>query len=462
VYKILADISNIFPSARTEEIYTNSVFAGVVIGLFNLQPEAVLEIIRRSLAKKDEKVIEKNIQAFKAGLAFIQASENWRGKYQIVPSGETDSFLAIYGNQAIALGAIAADCRFYSVYPMTPLTSIFEILAAWAHKTNMIVEQAEDEIAALNMVLGASYAGTRVMTGTSGGGFALMTEAISLAGITECPAVIVNAQRPGPATGLPTRTEQSDLEFVIHAGHGEFPKAVLAPGNYPQCFYLTAYAFNLAERYQIPVIILTDQYLADLYGNVKITEMLTPVMDRGKLDSGNEAYLRFKLTEDGISPRAIPGKSSGVVVVDSDEHTKDGHLTEDLQVRKQMNEKRLRKSQGLREEMLMPEVRGEYKENAVICWGSTYGVCWDAVETLRSQGYKVSLIHFMQVWPLDENKLQALLGEYENLICVENNATGQLARLIRAETSIKVNHNVLKYNGEPFFSMSWWQRLSAV
>jgi 2-oxoglutarate ferredoxin oxidoreductase subunit alpha len=300
-------------------------------------------------------------------------------------------------------------------------------------------------------VLGASFAGARAMTGTSGGGFALMVEALSLAGITECPAVIVNAQRPGPATGLPTRTEQGDLEFIIHAGHGEFPRLVLAPGTHAECFELTWRAFNWADIFQIPVILLTDQYLADWYTNVENFEINKVERDFGKLTAPDSEYLRYRLVDDGISPRAIPGTGSGVVIVDSDEHTEDGHLTEDLSVRIAMNEKRLRKLTALRESMLMPEISGTAKKNLVITWGSTYGAALDAAEILTSQGRELSVMHMKQLWPLHGDKMREIFKGYENIIVVEGNATGQLARLLQAETARDFPKRVLRYDGLPFF-----------
>jgi len=349
------------------------------------------------------------------------------------------------------MGIIASDCKLYTAYPMTPSSSILEVLAEYENKTGIVIEQAEDEIAALNMVLGASYAGIRAMTGTSGGGFSLMVEALSLAGMTETPAVILVGQRPGPATGLPTRTEQGELEFVSHAGHGEFPRVVLAPGNLEECFFLTAQAFNLAEKYQVPVLILTDQYLADLYGNVGTLELERVRIERGKIITGTPEYRRYELTADGISPRAFPGKCPGVVIADSDEHTEDGHLTENLGVRTQMVQKRLKKNDGLLRECLPPEFYGSYKENIVLCWGSNYGVCLDAVNALQKKGRKVSLAYFKQVWPLNGEILTPILSQYRNLILVENNATGQFARLLRGETSIHIERKILKYSGLPYY-----------
>jgi 2-oxoglutarate ferredoxin oxidoreductase subunit alpha len=263
------------------------------------------------------------------------------------------------GNEAIALGSLSAGLKFSSFYPMTPSTSISLNLAGHARQMGLIVEQAEDEIAAINMAIGASFAGVPSMVATSGGGFALMVEGISLAAMTETPLVVVVAQRPGPATGLPTRTEQADLELVLHAGHGEFPRAIFAPGTVEECFHLTRRAFELAERYQGPIFLLTDQFLADSYRAVASfdVENLAPV-HVGNDVTGPSPYLRFVITESGVSPRLLPGITEHLVVADSDEHTQDGHITEDLSVRKLMVEKRLKKGKGLRAEVIPPDMKG--------------------------------------------------------------------------------------------------------
>ncbi|MEW6515740.1 MAG: 2-oxoacid:acceptor oxidoreductase subunit alpha [candidate division FCPU426 bacterium] len=444
------EIERIFPGAKENEIFANIVYLGALMALLGCPSDPVEKLLAATFGKKGEDVIVKNRAAFRAGLEYILGQSAWKNRYQAPAPLNPQSSLLVHGNQAIALGAAAAGCGFYSAYPMTPSTSVFETMAGLAAKANIIVEQAEDEIAAMNMVLGASYAGTRAMTGTSGGGFALMVEALSLAGMLECPAVIVNAQRPGPATGLPTRTEQADLGFVIHAGHGEFPRVVLAPGNQEECFWLTVHAFNLADRYQIPVIILTDQYLADLYGNVKPFQTEKVKIERGLVVEAGESYVRYRLTPDGVSPRAFPGKGPGVVIADSDEHTEDGHLTEDLNVRIKMNAKRLAKLKSLQRELLRPTVQGIHKDNLVLCWGSSLGPCQDAVNQLADEGSKVSLMHFSQLWPLEGSKLRSWLAPYRRLICVEGNAGGQFARILRAETEITIHAKILRTDGKPF------------
>jgi 2-oxoglutarate ferredoxin oxidoreductase subunit alpha len=314
----------------------------------------------------------------------------------------------------------------------------------------VVVEQAEDEIAAINMALGASFTGVRAMTATSGGGFALMVEGLSLAAMTETPIVIGLAQRPAPATGLPTRTEQADLEYALYAGHGEFPRAIFTPGNAEQCFYLTARAFYIADKYQIPVFVLTDQYLADAYQDfapfdidgIDTTKHIMSDEELAKLAE----YKRYLITPSGISPRALPGQSKHLVIVDSDEHTEDGHLTEDLQVRTLMVNKRLRKYELLSKEVIAPTKEGKTDSKALlVCWGSNYGVVKEVAAQLG-----LGMLHFQQVWPFPKDDFIRLAKGADKLVVIENNATGQLARLIRNETGMSNILNVNRYDGLPF------------
>jgi 2-oxoglutarate ferredoxin oxidoreductase subunit alpha len=335
---------------------------------------------------------------------------------------------------------------------MTPSTSIGITLAKWAGKIGLVVEQAEDEIAAINMALGASYAGAPSMVGTSGGGFALMVEGVSLAGMTETPVVVVVAQRPGPATGLPTRTEQADLHFVLYAGHGEFPRAIFAPGSVEECFNLTRRAFFLAEKYQGPVFILTDQFLSDSYRSVNPFEVESLPQVQVPLNStpGSRPYHRYAITENGVSPRLLPGMNEHLVVAGSDEHTEDGHLTEDLSVRRQMADKRMRKGEGIRRGVVPPELKGDLNPDLLlVTWGSTRGAVLEAASHLRSGGRKTAILYFPQVWPLVPEKFLSALQGAGQVVSVEGNATGQLAKLIRQESGFEIRRRVGRYDGLP-------------
>ena len=307
------------------------------------------------------------------------------------------------GNQALALGAILGGCQFMAGYPMTPATSIMHYFAAAAPGFPIHFEQAEDEIAAINMALGASYAGVRAMTATSGGGFALMQEGVSLAGMTETPIVIAVSQRPGPATGLPTRTEQGDLPFVLHAGHGEFPRLIFAPGAIGEMIALTRKGFELADRYQIPVFILTDQYFAD---SVRICEEEIPLeVDRREVPLFDATYRRYRLTEDGISPLTFPGLSEALVKLDSDEHDEEGKITEDPAMRIRMMDKRLGKLALLKKEAVMPTFYGDAAAaTVVLCWGSTQLIVKEAVERLAAEGISAGRPPFRAGLPPDARR----------------------------------------------------------
>jgi 2-oxoglutarate ferredoxin oxidoreductase subunit alpha len=358
--------------------------------------------------------------------------------------------MLISGNHAVALGAAAAGLRFYSAYPMSPSTTIMEALASFGDAAGLVVEQAEDEIAAINMAIGASYAGARAMTGTSGGGFSLMVEALGLSGMGEIPLVVIDAQRPGPVTGLPTRTEQSDLKFVISTSQGEFPRMVIALRNQEDAFYQTMRAFDLAQRYQIPVILLSDQYLADGTATVEPFDATRiPVADPLEQAEIEGEYLRYRYTEDGISPRLIPGKSKHLIAVDSDEHDERGWITESAEVRTRMMDKRMKKLEGLKRELIEPDFIGNEKfETLIIGWGSTWGPISEAVQLLNKAGKgRFAALVFGDIYPLPQQKLLELTAKAKCLVNVEQNATGQLAGLIREETGIACTGSILKYDG---------------
>jgi 2-oxoglutarate ferredoxin oxidoreductase subunit alpha len=359
--------------------------------------------------------------------------------------------IMLNGNEALALGALSGGLRFLSFYPMTPSTSIALTVVAHAAALGVVTEQAEDEIAAVNMAIGASFAGAPAMVTTSGGGFALMVEGVSLAAMTETPLVVMVAQRPGPATGLPTRTGQEDLEFVLHAGHGEFARAILAPGSPEECFLMARKAFFLAELFQGPVFVLTDQFLADSYRAVDPFDVRElPGVSAGFAGEVAAPYRRYAITEDGVSPRLLPGQTHHLVIADSDEHTEDGHLTEDLAVRNLMVAKRLSKVEGLRWEVIQPRFDGPGGAGLLlVSWGSTGAAAAEAAADLRDRGLAVSTLHFTQVWPLDPGQFLEALRAAKRVVFVEGNATGQFERLVRRETGFEGAGNVRRFDGLP-------------
>lgn len=435
-------------------LFINSVSCGVLAGIVGVESRYVEQAMNATFAGKDEDVIRKNKDAACVGYDFVRSNLK-RDAFRIKAGAIKDTNTPIMnGNDAIVLGAIRAGCKFYSAYPMSPSTSIMEVIARYAKKFNIVVEQAEDEIAAINMIIGASFAGVRSMTATAGGGFALMVEGLSLAAMTETPIVVVVAQRPAPATGFPTRTAQADLEFVLHAGHGEFARAVYAPGTIEELFFVTIKAFNVAEKYQIPAIILTDQHLADSYRNIetfdlnklKVQRYIIPKEDSKRIKN----YKRYQFTESGISPRAIPSWIEDVIYADSDEHTEEGHITEDAEMGRKMVEKRFyKKFSGLSQEVEKPTVYNMERADIVLLgFGSTYGVMREVSDTATDK--KVGFVHLPQVWPFPAIEMAGLLKNAKRVLSVENNAGGQLARLLRRETGLQVNGSVLKYDGRPF------------
>jgi len=360
--------------------------------------------------------------------------------------------MVMNGNEAIAMGALSAGVKFCSFYPMTPATSIALNLAAQASRMGLVVEQAEDEIAAINMAIGASFAGVPSIVPTSGGGFALMTEGVSLAGMSETPVLIVVAQRPGPATGLPTRTEQADLELVLYAGHGEFPRAIFSPGTVEECFWLARKSLEVAAKFQGPVFLLTDQFLADSSRAVTPFDIdnLEPIDPGIETGASSLPYSRYAITPSGVSPRLPPGMTKHLVVAGGDEHPVDGHLTEDLKVRNLMVAKRLRKEQGIMAEVVPPEFQGdESPDLLLVTWGSSKGSVMEAATKLRNDSTRVGILHFSQVWPLVPDQFLGYLESAGEVVCVEGNVYGQLARLIRRETGFGVHRMVLRYDGLP-------------
>jgi len=429
-----------------DKIYANTIAIGALIGILNVDLETLNQVLVHTFKEKGGEVVETNRSAAEQG--FRRAVQECRDLCPWKLPRQDERYYLIAGNEAISLGAAFAGCRFIAAYPMTPSTGIITFFAKHEDRLGVFAEQAEDEIAAVNMALGASYAGARAMTATSGGGFALMVEGISLAGMTETPLVVVLAQRPGPATGLPTRTAQGELLFAINAGHGEFPKLVLAPSSPEDAFHTMVKAFNLADTYQMPVIVLTDHFLADSQFSVSDFG-LGRVSPRFRLADPKEIddYQRYQVTESGISPRLYPGQSVHVVGADSDEHDEWGHITEDLgSTVKAMVRKRLAKINGLKQEISPPEeISVDDADTVLLGWGSSRGALLEARSLLEADGKKTGIIHFTELWPLPEYTFP----EHKTYITVESNATGQLARLLRSEYGLTFQGSINRYDGLP-------------
>ena len=434
-------------------VMANTVAAGAVFAVLGYDVERLCECLANVFGKKAPETVATNVSCARRGYELAAAN----GGPMAAPNDTGAPPRASDGSAAVGLAAATAGVKLVCSYPMTPSTGVFTFLAGAADEYGIVVEQAEDEIAAINMVCGAVYAGAPAMTTTSGGGFTLMAEGLSLAGMMELPAFIVLSQRPGPATGLPTRTGQEDLKFAVNAGHGEFPRAVFAPGSPAQAFDVTRLALETAHRYQTPAILLLDQFLADQRTNVAEFDRTPRPIERCVVEHPAPDYVRYEVTESGVSTRALPG-GAAFVVCDSDEHTEDGHITEDLDARVRLQDKRLRKYEAVTANALPPERYGpDEAELMLIAWGSTYGPCREAVDILDAGGGSAAMLHFAQVWPLNA---QALRADAKRVICVEGNATGQFASLLRERGMLAECESLLKYNGMPFTGEEIARRVS--
>jgi 2-oxoglutarate ferredoxin oxidoreductase subunit alpha len=420
--------------------------------------DTYIDLITHKFQKKSQSIVDDNITAMRAGYDYVE--EHYDQIFvEMIEKGNAKAYYSMNGSQALALGAINAGVKFTAAYPMTPATPIFDYLAQYAPQYHIIAKQAEDEISAICMTIGASYTGVRALTMSSGGGFSLMVETLGLAGITETPLVVINAMRGGPSTGLPTKTEQSDLRFVLHASQGEFPRVVLAPGDSEELYLLIQHAFNLADMYQLPVIILTDKYLAtSQMAFSKDLDLDQVAIDRGmviktKAELGGDRYARYAFTKDGISPRVYPGTKGIQFHSGSDEHNQYGEICEDPDNRVKMMNKRMRKEQSMLPSIPKPKLYGNKNADiTLISWGSTKWACIEATQILLEKDIVANVLHFNYIYPLNIKKTQPLLDNIQKAIIVENNATGQFAGLLKQYFDFHPEHSLLKYDGHPFFA----------
>jgi len=438
------------------KIMRNTVALGATMALLNFDMELFNTVIMDNFGvKKGTAIADANIHAGKAGYDYLKSNfpDDFAFKLE-KQKRENNMFLS--GNESITAGAVQAGCKFYAAYPMTPASSILSNMASLERSYNIVVKHTEDEIAAINMAIGASFAGVRSACGTSGGGFALMTEGFGLAAITEVPLVVIEAQRPGPGTGMATHSGQADLRFMLHASTDEFPRVIIAPGDPEECFYLTIDAFNIAERYQIPVVVLTDKFLGESYWTVREFDRSNVKIERGQLltdaDMENaKDYKRYKITESGISPRAIPSQKNGMHVATSYEHDEEGHEREEEEVRVMMHNKRFRKFDPLVKELEEPKLQGpENAEITIIAWGSTKGPIKEAMKLLAKEGIKVNYLQVVYMSPFHDKAIANVINNANATVVIENNKTGQLTGLIKEKTGLDVDHKILKYDGRPF------------
>ncbi|MGB7538133.1 MAG: 2-oxoacid:acceptor oxidoreductase subunit alpha [Anaerolineales bacterium] len=438
-------------------VMQNTVLLGALMFLLKFPWDIFEGSIRAQFGKRKAELSDSNVTAARRGWEFTE--KHFSPPRDTGLAGDGKQRIVITGNQAAALGAVAGGCKFYSAYPMTPASSILHWLAPRASRYGMLMKQAEDELAAINMAIGAGYAGVRAMVGTSGGGFALMTEAIGLAGMLEVPVVAVLSQRGGPSTGLATKTEQGDLFQALGASQGEYPKAVLAALDPVDTYYTVIEAHNLAEIYQMPVIVMMDLYLSERTVIIE-PESLNPhvPVERGEVVGEVEGeYLRYRDTPSGVSPRALPGTPGGMHIAPSDAHNEQGVLVSDWYtnptMRTKMMQKRMRKMEGVLRDT---EARGFLREGpedaelTIVGWGSTFHILEEARRALTDGGHPANLIQFRTLWPFPSQKALPYLQGAKRIVCVENNYGGLLARLIRQETGVSIPFAVHKYDGEPF------------
>ena len=450
-------VPDLAPDSTRLPVMQNTVAVGALVQLMGLDFSNLATVFETTFAKKP-KVVQKNVEAAQNGYDY--AAKNFQSlATQLKPTDQKWALAS--GNHLLAMGAALAGCKFYVAYPMSPATHVLEWFANHAQRLGICVRQVEDEISVINMCIGANHMGVRGMCATSGGGFALMTEAIGMASITETPCVVINVMRAGPSTGVPTKTEQADLNQAFGASQGDFQRVILAPTSMSDCFVTPAQAFDVADRFQIPVIILADLLMCE--GSETVNAELLDVefpIDRAELittadGQGDEPYLRYKDTPSGISPRAIPGLPNHLYVAASDEHDEDGVLLSDVYTdpirRMKMVEKRTRKMSTVLEHLPAPTLEGPADaETTLVAWGSTWGTVTEAAERLNAEGCSVNHLHIKTLLPLHVDKITAALGKNQRIIIIENNQSGQFARHLRAETGIVANGHIRKYDGEPF------------
>jgi 2-oxoglutarate ferredoxin oxidoreductase subunit alpha len=459
--EITAEVSKVH--GPIQPIMQNTVALGAVLYMLNIGLEETANVLSETFSHKGQAVIDLNIGLLQAGYEYA--------KQHAKPVANTDKWKFtnvrrpfITGNEAIAIAAVAAGCKFYSAYPMTPASTILHWMANHAGKVGVCVKQAEDELAVINMAIGAGIAGVRSMCGTAGGGFALMTEAIGMAGMMEIPVVCVEVQRGGPSTGLPTKTEQADLWQVVGASQGEFPKMIVCPTDVVDAYWSTVEAFNCAEKYQLPVMIMSDLLLSEHPETIDADSIRADVpIERGEIvtswdEEKQGRYKRFKMTPNGVSPRALPGTAQTLYVSPSDDHDEESILISDVftssPMRRKMHEKRMRKLDYLLKELPAPKLEGPADADlTLVGWGSSQGVIREAMAILNAQGVKTNMLQVKYIYPFHTKEVTEILSKAKKKFSVEGNFTSMFSKYLRSETGIAMDAHVNRYDGEPFEPM---------
>jgi len=458
-------------------LMANIVAVGAILKAIGLTTKMTTKLLAYQFSKKGPDVVVANIKALETGWNFVKE----KSVKPILDSVtvRTSNYLLMNGNEALSLGAISAGMGLYTAYPMTPSTPILHFLAAHQTELGFIATQAADEITAVNMVIGAMHMGVRAMCATSGGGFALMNESLALSGITETPLVVVLVQRPGPATGLPTWTEQGELQYAIHAAHGEFLRFVLAPGDNEEIFQMVFEAFNLAERYQTPAIIMLDKFLSESSMSCENLSADKFTIDRGKISDPSKLkksknYQRYLLTDDGISERSLPGMENGVFCANSDEHEYHGLVDESSSMRVWQVDKRLRKMETASKMIPGPQLIGpKDAKTTIVTWGSGKLAGMEAMEIVNNEQKtknnkqrtknRVNVLHFSYIWPMNLKAVkQALKDCGESTLLIEQNATGQFQSLLKEQIGWEPTVYLRKYDGRPFFAEEIIEKINEI
>jgi len=450
------------------KLAANTAALGAALQMLGIESEPLEAVIARQFKKKGDAVVTDNVGIARGGYDY--AAQNFKPFPFRTPKLDKPKAI-VTGNQATAMGGVAAGVKFYAAYPMSPATGVLMWMASHARQLGIMVRQVEDEIGVMNMVIGAAHTGCRAMCATSGGGFALMSEAVGMAGMIETPVVCVNVQRAGPATGVPTKTEQGDLWQILGAGQGDYPRIIVAPANQLDLFRTIPELFNLVDKYQCPGLVLADLLISEGTCSVDPADLkFNAPIDRGQIifPNGNgesdnpfggyndNAYLRYKNTKSGISPRAVPGVPGHIHIAATDEHDEDGTLISDEFTnpvkRRVMVEKRARKMQTVLSEIAPPKLIGpESAQVTLVGWGSTEGVIREAVEKLAAEeGIVANQLQTKWIVPFHADEVGHILSSSKHVIIVENNYSGQFARYLRSETGFTAHGHIRKYDGEPF------------
>ncbi|MGE5344397.1 MAG: 2-oxoacid:acceptor oxidoreductase subunit alpha [Acidithiobacillales bacterium] len=446
--KVAVPFVDLATKAAGTKAAKNIVTLGLLAGLFGLPEKRILAAIEKKFGKKKAGILEANVKGFEAGIEYGKtvggAAEAKRIAYKEGPAK-----VLLSGNEAAAIGALHAGCRFFSGYPITPSSEILHFLSEWMPKYGGSIVQTEDELAAIGAVVGASFAGVKAMTATSGPGLSLMTETLGLSSIAEIPAVIFNVQRGGPSTGIPTKSEQSDLFQAVFASHGDAPRVVLACEDVESSFHATVDAFNIAEEYQVPVIVLSDQGIGQRRETVTMENLVHEVVDRRTPTAKElENYDRYRETESGVSPMSFPGMKEGIYQTNGLEHDESGRPNSTHLLHERMNAKRYRKLRPIRDNnSKFLRIGPETADLGILCWGSSKGPVWEAVRAANSRGQKVAAFVPQMLYPFPTEPFKKFLGSVKEVLVMEISFAAQFYKYLRTFLDLPDKVHIYKRSG---------------